>query len=297
MMHSKALPNKSRSTLTFAALGTQWSIEFDAYHDQQAKLEALLLETTANFEQAYSRFRTDSLVTILNDQQKLDDPPEELVDMLSYALNIFQRTDGLFNVSVGGVLESRGYGLSTGGSIATNLLETIHITQDQISLSESIRLDFGGFGKGWLIDKLGDLLQANDCTSYIINGGGDIAIHDNTKQAIAIEHPYDTSQYVGFVDMATGALASSSNNKRTWTHKGQKHAHIINPSTNPITAELASLHVYAHNATVADTLATALYVAHPSQRKHLAAQCGVAYMEIGTDLASFRTADFPFRGE
>lgn len=295
MKHSEASLTKFRNIIHFAALGTHWAIEIETNDDSAKILERKILLTVNDFEQAYSRFLPDSLLSQLNDHGELLNPPDELRDMLLFALNMHEKTSGLFNISVGGVLESRGYGRKGIGTVADNLSQAIHLSHDKITFSQPIRIDFGGFGKGWLFDQIGDLLQKNGCTQYVINGGGDISVQANTPQSLSIEHPIDDKQFIGYVQLVAGALASSSNRKRTWNYDGKRFVHIIHPSTQPIAAELASIHVHAHNATVSDTVATALFVATPSQRPIIARRCGVEYMEVGADLSSYRTADFPFQ--
>lgn len=58
-------------------------------------------------------------------------------------------------------------------------------------------IDLGGLGKGWLIDKLSDLLRNEGYKEFLINGGGDMYVSSTEKQECYIEHPRDTELVIG----------------------------------------------------------------------------------------------------
>ncbi len=275
------------SILRFEALGTHWSIKFksDKFVDEY---RSDLLRLVADFEDTYSRFKPDSQISILNQTSMLEKPSEELREMLVFSLAMHSASDGTFDISVGGELEKNGYGLATGTSRSKNLTEDLIITKDKITLRNEIHLDFGGFGKGWLIDKIDQFLSVQSIDYYVINGGGDIFVRSNSPEEIFIADPTDNKRFYGATFLQDKALAASSNQTRQWKKGDILHSHI----PDAIDDELLSIHVAADSAARADALATTMLVADRTRRVKLAKEFGAEFLEIRKNSKSFRTSKF-----
>lgn len=251
-----------KSVIEFDALGTHWWIELiGSFADTE--LVNALTERVSSFERDYSRFDPESLVGKLNEQKYLNNPPEEMRNMLQFAKDMYQATDGVFNISVGGSLTKIGYGKGAkNAKLDPHLWDDVKITKKRISIPEDCELDFGGFGKGWLIDSLGALLQQHGRTQYVINGGGDILVQSNKPVELALEHPKDETRKIGTTRIVRGALASSSSIKRAWKKGGKRQHHIIDPRTGkPSKSQVISTFVRANSALVADVMSTILLIA------------------------------------
>jgi thiamine biosynthesis lipoprotein len=249
------------SMLELEAIGTHWWIEL-LEAEWTSELQALVTSEIHSFEDNYTRFRDESLLGQLNLHKCLADPPEELVQMLAYARDLQNETDGVFNISVGGELVRRGYGKTGQGSVSANFWNEVKLTPEEIRIPGEISLDLGGLGKGWLIDKLGRLLKAQNRPHYIINGGGDILVSSPEPVELALEHPYNQGKVIGTTRITHGALAVSSTMKRSWEKDGQRQHHIIDPRTGkPSESDIVSTYIRADTALVADTCATILLIA------------------------------------
>jgi FAD:protein FMN transferase len=251
-------------TLTLEATGTIWNIEYAC----DKSLDSTIKRCLGEFEKNYSRFLSASLLSRLNTNKYFDNPTEEFRAMLAYAKKMYTSTNGVFNISVGGELVAKGYGAPAKDEII-NDMNLLDIGDERVSIPSNMYLDFGGFGKGWLIDKIGTLLSEKGCKKYVINGGGDILVgSDDDEETLALEHPNDPSLYIGVVKLKNGALAVSSNKKRTWQNADKVHSHIVDTSTTKVTREIASVYITAKTALTADTLATVLLI-DPAQEKNL----------------------------
>lgn len=251
-----------KSVIEFDALGTHWWITLiDSLAD--AALTSALTVKVAQFEHDYSRFDSSSLVGQLNTNKQLENPPEELRSMLAFAKIMYTATDGAFNISVGGSLTGIGYGKGTKQSrVDQAIWDNVAITKDMITIPPNCELDFGGFGKGWLIDELGALLKLHGREQFIINGGGDILVNSIRPIELALEHPRNAKRKIGTTRIQKGALASSSSIKRAWKQNGKKQHHIIDPrSGKPSKSQVISTFVRANSALVADVMATILMIA------------------------------------
>lgn len=251
-----------KSVIEFDALGTHWSIELIGSL-ADAAVVAALTEKVETFEHNYSRFDPSSLIGQLNATKQLNNPPEELIAMLRFAKEMYAASDGVFNISVGGSLTGLGYGKGGGNAKADQAMwDNVSITKRKITIPADCELDFGGFGKGWLIDELGVLLKQHGRNQFVINGGGDILVNTIKPVELALEHPRDETRKIGTTRIQQGALASSSSVKRSWKKNGKTQHHIIDPrSGKPSKSKVVSTFVRANSALVADVMATILMIA------------------------------------
>lgn len=268
----------------FNALGTRWTVESIEKTITKDFVRQLESEVT-RFEKSYSRFTSESYLGRLNLEHRLVDPPEELVAMFLYALEMFKKTEGLFNISVGAELEKKGYGLMHNADtrLSSNLVDEIFVSNELITLAPHLRVDFGGFGKGWLIDRIHDMLTMSNYESFCINGGGDLRI-GNKPLNVVIEHPTHNDEYIHSLTLIPHrALAVSSRQKRQWIDKnGDSQDHIINTG---ITTDSSVLQVAicASSALLADTFATVFFNANETKRQQFAHEYALEYMTVYQD--------------
>lgn len=248
-------------TLELEALGTHWWIELLGHAWTPQLKEGVMTEIRA-FQDTYTRFSDESLLGQLNQHKRLAYPPEEMLRILEFARGLQEETGGVFNISVGGELVRRGYGKTGQGKIATDFWNEVKLTPEEIRIPGEISLDLGGLGKGWVIDKLGTLLKQNGAPHFIINGGGDILVSSPEPIEFSLEHPLDSSKAIGSTRITRGALAVSSNIKRSWQKDGKRQHHIIDPRTGkPSESDVVSTYVRADTALMADVCVTILLIA------------------------------------
>ena len=225
--------------LTFEAIGTAWKIKAADFDISSKKQE--LLSIVDAFERDYSRFTKNSYIGRLNSGEALQNPPAELVEMLCFAEKAHRTTSGAFNIFIGATLENNGYGLEDNNSYTVDFTSALSFTAEQAKINGQHSIDLGGFGKGWLIDKISTWLK--DCSDdFVVNGGGDIYVQG--KATIAIE------SYGCDVAIRNQAIASSRAMNRSWIFKGKHHSHI------PDARQELEISVIANTAKVADMVAT-----------------------------------------
>jgi thiamine biosynthesis lipoprotein len=247
------------TTHEFDAIGTHWWLECLDGGVFTVALKRKIAATVKQFDQRYSRFREDSLVAELYRTGRLSHPPAEMIRMLQFARQMYDATDGAFDITVGNTLHRLGYGKR---SIAkqrntSNYWNEMIITPVEIRYPDGVMLDFGGFGKGLLIDQIVRDLKLAGVHEFIVNGGGDLYVESSKPVRFVLENPYDQASSIGHVDIMRGALAASNTIKRSWdTEAGTKH-HIIDPQLgDSSTSDIVASYVRADSALIADTLAT-----------------------------------------
>lgn len=248
-------------TYEFEAIGTHWWLELLDGGDFTDSLRQQIDHTVAQFDQRYSRFRDDSLVSELYRTGALSHPPAEMLRMLDFAKEMYEASGGAFDITVGNTLHKFGYGKRTIAKKrqTNNFWQEIVITPAEIRYPDGVMLDFGGFGKGWLIDQLVRDLKLAGKQQFIVNGGGDIYVQAKDPVRFVLEDPTEVGRSVGHVDIANGALAGSDTIKRAWQDGDKRKHHIIDPHTDDssVTGVVGS-YVIAQSALIADTMATIL---------------------------------------
>lgn len=244
--------------IEFDSIGTHWWIELLDGSSNEPAITRELIALADRFDQLYSRFREDSLISQLRSEGTLHNPPEELVRMLDFAKELSTVSDGAFCLSIGNPLHAHGYGnRQLGGTVLTNEWQNIYYSHENIAVPKGTVLDLGGFGKGWLIDELAVALRRLGVTHYVINGGGDIYVQSQEPLEFALENPYDPTKKYGQTRITQGALAGSSTLKRSWNDQGASYHHIFDPDTNlPSRSSVVASYVRAESARIADSLAT-----------------------------------------
>ncbi|MBC7406659.1 MAG: FAD:protein FMN transferase [Candidatus Parcubacteria bacterium] len=248
------------------ALGTKWwvrltnpeFIPIDSCISQ--KITGLIL----NFQLAYSRFDQASLLSQLNQNRKLKNPPAELIEMLIIGIDFYNQTGGLFNIGLENQLRAIGYGKPIQTiELVPDINKLIKITDSHIQLIGRGNIDLGGLGKGYLIELIAKYLRSQGYHNFLINGGGDILVSGDSPQTITLENPFELGISLGQVVLDNQALACSSTAKRSWNHPSYGQvSHIINPKKSPSQApgnQTASF-VVGSSILAADIVATILCI-------------------------------------
>lgn len=265
------------------ALGTCFRIEvFDDVPQNhleaaQSSVEVIL----SQFENQYSRFRTDSYLSQLNTTGHLQSPSFELLALLRYGLDAYDRTDGVFNIMIGATLIAQGYNNTYSFTALphTDIIPDPHdvliLTADRITLSHG-QIDLGGLGKGYVIDMVAKYLK-HECgfKYFLVNGGGDMygtSDHD-TPITLYLEHPLDTGTYLATTTIQNQGFAASSPHKRTWTSGTKTYTHIIDTVKSiPETNQLDATFITAATAVDADMFATVGLIMSPESFAVIAAR-------------------------
>lgn len=249
------------NTYEFEAIGTRWWLERLDGGEFDHRIVEAIQAYTAEFDRRYSRFRNDSLISRLARDGILRHVPTEMIEMLNFGSKLYVDTDGAFSLLVGNTLQRLGYGSLAGSTAVTSEESGLSWSKRDVTAKKGTILDFGGFGKGWLIDEYAKILRKQRVKEFIVNGGGDLYIEASEPISIALEHPYDPTKKIGDIRIQKGALAASSTVKRSWKQGSTPYHHIIDPMTGrPAVSDVVATFVCAHTALVADSLATVCIV-------------------------------------
>jgi len=289
---------------TFEALATKWWIKVYDNYEQIDQIFTQIEALANEFEKSYSRFLDDSYVSKLNRDKKLQNFPKELFEILIYSEDIRQKSNGLFNVAVGGILENLGYDKSYSFSLKQGI-KSIHVSENSsfevlnesiIQIKSGVKVDLGGIGKGWLIDKIAKFLTDSNIKYFSINGGGDIYASTDFDNPISfvLEHPQDFTQKIGSIAIKNQGIACSAPNRRMWKDQqtDQTFHHLIDIKNSNSTLGKLAVFTQGKNATIADVMSTTLFVAKNSEVEALAKLFEVEFLIIFPDLSFVRSIGY-----
>lgn len=146
-----------------------------------------------------------------------------------------------------------------------------------------IYFDFNAVAKGYGIDRIGDYLESEGVTNYIIELGGEIlAKGKNLKKDQAwvagiesVDSNMEDRSYEAIVILKNVGMASSGNYRkfRIDPNTGQKFVHTINPHTGKAEqSDVTSATVIASTCALADAYATAFMAMGLDSSRNLLAE-------------------------
>ncbi len=241
----------------FDAIGTRWAVETEA--PVSGRVRRRVGELVAQFDEQWSRFRSDSLVARLSAGGSAPLPADG-ASMLDLYARLSDETGGAVNPLVGRSLDALGYdpaySFVAGGAMPAPAAwrDILHWHDDTLSLDAPAVIDVGAIGKGRLVDRVSAALAETHDT-HVVDASGDIAVYGVTER-IGLEHPYDPSRAIGVATVASGALCASAVNRRAW---GDGLHHVLDARTGEPVRTVAATWAIASDAMTADAAATALF--------------------------------------
>jgi thiamine biosynthesis lipoprotein len=255
------------------------------------------------FEARFSRFKKDSELSESNRYLAKTHPvSEEFLALLTKSVEYHIFTEGLFNPTILSALEKEAYTKSLHAESAdaddaevvdSPILSLSNIEINQASheiYTHGARLDFGGIGKGYIIDQVTGFLRGQGYRNFLVDAGGDLyASGKNTEKhydhwAIGIEHPEDPHQSVGTLVLSDRAATTSGINRRHWINGAEVKHHIIDPRTGKSTeTDLVCVTVVAYETALADVLAKSILILGSTAGTKFANRKDIAALLVHTD--------------
>jgi FAD:protein FMN transferase len=278
--------------LKFEAIGTKWVI--DCFGLQITKKE--LLEKIKNrieiFDKTYSRFRKDSLVWKISQNTGKYTFPSDSKKLFDLYGILYKITNGKFTLLIGNPLSQAGYDSSY--SLVPKKINKVpeidsvySFEYPVLTIKKPYILDFGGLGKGYLIDIVCELLLKEGVDSFCIDAGGDILCHNlKDKLRIGLENPKNFKQVIGVIEFLNGSLCASAGSRRKW----DKFHHILDPKTLSSPKDIFATWVMAKETVIADGLATCLFLVPPGK---LIKYFNFEYLVLYSDFRIDKSLNFP----
>ncbi len=191
--------------------------------------------------------------------------------VLETAIELHERSNGAFDVSVAPVLQQLGILPHASndrhpGSPSMPIRPGIRLLPGQcVSFNDpGVRIDLGGIAKGFAVDRAIEVLQGLGMPNGLVNAGGDLAQFGLRPEKIHIRDPRDPRRLLLSVEVGNQALATSGGCFDSFTSDKVCRAAVIDPASDAIAAAAAGVTVRAASCMIADALTKALMIAGTS---------------------------------
>lgn len=262
---------------------------FTVYGDDAAP--AKLARACARYDALFDLYDEDSDIARVNAAGGAPvrvDP--DTVALVSRGLELSAESDGRFDITIGAVSTLWDFAAGvrpTDSSIADALghvdWRAVHVDEDASTIrldDAEAKLDLGGIAKGFIADRLLELLETEtDAVAAVLSLGGNVAFFGTKPDG----GPWDAgvrdvddpggSRILGTAHIDGGSLVTSGLYERTFELDGETYWHILDPRTGmPVETDVASVTVLCPSSTVADALSTTLFIAGSFEGARIAAR-------------------------
>jgi len=220
-----------------------------------------------------------------------------IFEILRMAVQIAEDTEGSFDPTVGPIVKlwDMGREVIPGAKDIKKSLPLVNycfISFDEKKKSimlqkKGMQLDIGAIAKGFAVKKQLELLQIRKIQSALISAGGNNyalgSNPDGSPWKIAIRHPRESNQILGYIELQNMALDTSGDYERCFIKDGIRYHHILDPKTGYPARGLISVTVITKDPVIADALATALFVMGPEKAVNYAKKANDIEVVMVTD--------------
>jgi FAD:protein FMN transferase len=205
---------------------------------------------------------------------------QEFLYVLAASDSVYSHTQGVFNPLVKPLIDYWGFGPGKSATVVDSadvksILECIDYSRfmelradfKEDSNALCFQLDFSAIAKGYGVDLVAQILDAEGIENYMVEIGGEVNCRGvNSKGEnwkIGIEKPNEDERALYASIKVVNKSVATSGNYRNFKvlDSGQKVVHIVDPRTGfPVSSNLLSATIIAQNCMMADAYATACMV-------------------------------------
>ena len=259
------------------AFGTTYTIQ--VYSEKNLKLEKGIDSVIYVVDKSVSIYMPNSDISKINRGDTSIVVDNIFRDNFNISADVHQKTNGYFDPTIGVLRNAYGFGdvkpLQKIDSITLDsLLQFVGFNKVKLSSENKIKkqypeiyFDFNAVAKGYGIDCIGNYLEANGISNYLIELGGEILtkgmnLEKHKKWVVGIENvdsQLEDRSYSSTVALQNEAMAASGNYRkfRIDSLTGKKYVHTLNPITGSAEkSDITSATVIASTCAKADAYAT-----------------------------------------
>ena len=264
--------------------------------------EAVLDECEAmceRFEHLFSRTIEGTDVWRINEARgaacAVDHDTAELVRA---ALGYSEASGGLFDITIGAVTrlwDFHEHVVPDAAAIEAALphvgYERVVVDGDTVTLSDpDAAIDLGGIAKGYVTDRLCDLLRERQVTSAYVNLGGNVAVigakASGEPWSVGVRDPFveDASAVVARIHTTGGSLVTSGLYERSFEEGGRRYWHILDPRTGyPVETDCVSASIFSQASVDGDGYTKPLFMMGTDEALAFARDRGVDALLVDGD--------------
>lgn len=289
------------------ALGTK--VEITALHSSQVRAAEGVQAAFAELElveEVMSLYRPDSQLCRLNREGMLRQPHPYLVEVLTAAQELAEKSGGKFDVTIQPLWKLHESAARQGRTPSTveivaavELVDwrKLEVSTNLVRLNRpGMAVTLNGIAQGYAADRAKAAMQRHGVEHALINTGELTSLGSKSSGQpwrVGIQHPRVDDAYIALADLDGRCLATSGDYATTFGNDRERH-HILDPDTGASSAGFASVSIAAPSGLLADGLSTAAFVLGPAEGERLVKQTpGTDLLGVLQNGRLLRTVGFP----
>ncbi|MBI5331625.1 MAG: FAD:protein FMN transferase [Betaproteobacteria bacterium] len=220
--------------------------------------------------------------------------PPGIAPLLRDAARLSALSDGLFNPAIGNLVRLWGFHtdafaarLPDPAAVARLVrarpaMADLKIDDDALaSANPAVRIDLGGYAKGYALDQAAAILKQHGIANALINIGGNVMAlgsKGGTPWRVGIQHPRRAGA-LAMLELQDGeAIGTSGDYQRFFELDARRYSHLIDPRNGQPVATMQAVTVLTRGAAAgvrSDVASKPLFVAGPGGWREMAQRLGV----------------------
>lgn len=224
------------------------------------------------YESLLSRTNENSEIYKLN-RREISEVSDETAELISKALYFSELSNAAFDISIEPLSSLWDFASDTPRVPSAGEIEEACKKVDYKAVSvqgntvtfanEYTRIDLGAIAKGYIADKLKELLLSRGVTSAIVNLGGNVLCIGEKANGegfkIGIQYPFKDSS-IASLTLSDLSVVTSGIYERCFEENGVFYHHILNPKTGyPLENGLLSVSIIGPDSCSCDALSTSCF--------------------------------------
>lgn len=250
-------------------------------HDEATRHALAAFDLVDALEDQLSIYRSHTELMRIN-RAALSGPVQvepRLFALFSLAAELYGETGGAFDITTGPLSEAWGFSQRAGRMPSDEEVTAAlaRVGMDGVVLDAARRtvvfrrtglsLHLNSIGKGYALDRMGELLDSAGVGDYLLHGGRSSVLARGTRPgttrggwAIGVPHPLAPGERLGEVELMDQALGTSGSGTQFFEFEGRRYGHLLDPRSGRPVDGIYSATAIAATAAEADALSTAFYV-------------------------------------
>jgi len=242
------------------------------------------MELCRQLELIFSRTQENSELARLN-RREITEVSDHLARVIETGLEYGRITDGAFDITMGAVTSLWDFTAeapvvptsdAVDEALSSVSWNSISVKGNNITFRDPhTQLDLGGIAKGYIADRMAELLEDRNVSSAIISLGGNLYFlggkPDGSDFQAGIQLPYASrSTTIGGLPVQDCSIVTSGVYERCFTLEDVFYHHILDPETGfPAETELTAVTIISASSLEADALSTASFLLGPQRGMEL----------------------------
>lgn len=292
-------------------------VDISIYGEEEQRARELSNHVFQDFQYLHDRLHARQAGSALSNLNKAfaagktvaidDDLIAIIVDASAWSV----KSNGSFNPAIGGLIQQWGFQRDefTPIDIDAQKIKQLVDADPQMtdiaikghlisSKNRAVRLDLGGYAKGYALDRAASYLRSQGVKHALVNIGGNIIAlgkHGKHPWKVGIQHPRRPGP-IATLDLQDGwAIGTSGDYQRYFEKDGKRYCHIIDPRTGYPATHVQSVTVLippsGNSGLSSDVASKPIFLAEPTEWAIQAQRLGIDHvMLVDANGALFATS-------